>query len=207
MISLAGHGAFDQFGEEIFKIADAQNLANNTYPIVAVWNCETATFYNYNTTYVTLGEELIFNPNGGAIAFLGSTAQTTPPAQSHLAQNFFSQLSSVSQKPWDGTRLGDILLQAKIGTGSGTYEQDIVNSFSIIGDPSLKLPANMFQSNQYATEAAAPPKAKGIFGCSAGAADGTDATPWHEGLIEWLIYMALIVFGVKRIALKPTKLI
>jgi hypothetical protein len=198
MISMNGHGASNMFGDKIYTTTEAANLTNNIYPLVTVWNCETAYFYDADKNMKTLGEELIYNPHGGAIAFLGSTTETTPSAQAHLAQNFFSQLTSVTQKTWDGGRLGDILLQAKIATGPGAYEKDIVNSFSIIGDPSLKLPSNLYKANPYA-EAAAPPKAKGIFGCSAGAADGTDATPWHEGLIEWLIYMALIVFGVRRI--------
>lgn len=206
MISLVGHGANDRFGDNIYNTTDVAALANNIYPIVATWNCETAYYYDSDKTMKTFGEELIYNPNGGAIAFLGSTTQTTPPAQAKLAQNFFSQLSSVTQKPWDGTRLGDILYQAKVGVGSGTYEKDIVNSFSIIGDPSLKLPASLFPSSPYVAPAAAPEagsQKKGLFGCSAGASDGSDASPWHEGLIEWLLYMGVIVFGVKKVVRRP----
>lgn len=202
MISLMGHGAFDRFGDDIFNVSDARLLSNSIFPIVANWNCESAYFYDADKTYKSLGEELIFNPNGGAIVYMGSTTQTTPPAQAKLAQNFFSQLSSVANNPWTGTRLGDLLLQAKMGVGMGSYERDIVNSFSIIGDPSLKLPPQLYPE----AISTIVPKVKktGIFGCSAFAGDSVSDSPWHEGFLEWAIYMWMIVYGSKKLFRKSS---
>lgn len=202
MISLVGHGSPDRFGANIFTINNAATLSNNIYPIVATWNCENAYFYDADKTMKSFGEELIFNADGGAIVFMGSTTQITPVAAAKLGQNFYDQLSSVTQKPWDGTRLGDILYQAKIGVGAGSSEKDIVNSFSIIGDPSLMLPPNLFPESPYVAAVAAPAasKKKGLFGCSANASsDASQNSPWHEGFLEWLIYMSLIVYGTRKI--------
>jgi hypothetical protein len=196
MISMLGHGAYDRFGDNIFNTSDAALLSNQILPIVVAWNCESAYFYDADNTYKSLGEELIFNPNGGAIVYMGSTTQTTPPAQSKLAQNFFSQLSSAIKVPVGETRFGDLIYHAKLGVGDGLYEKDIVNSFSIIGDPTLVLPSQLFPANAFT----APPvaKQKSLFGCSASAGDGTSKIPWHEGFLEWAFYMFLIVFGAKK---------
>ncbi len=197
MISMMGHGASDRFGDNIFNVTDARFLTNSILPIVVLWNCETAYFYDADKTSKSLGEELIFNPNGGAIVFMGSTTQTTPPAQAKLAQNFFSQLSAETQRPWTGMRFGDLLYQAKLGVGDGLYEKDIVNSFSIIGDPSLMMPAQLFPDSPAAP--AASTAKKGMFGCTASASDGTSSTPWHEGLLEWIFYMFLIAYGTRKV--------
>ncbi|RPJ79036.1 MAG: hypothetical protein EHM20_02430, partial [Alphaproteobacteria bacterium] len=202
MISMMGHGAFDRFGDDTFNVSDARLLTNSTLPIVATWNCETAYFYDADKSYKSLGEELIFNPNGGAIVYMGSTTQTTPSAQSKLGQNYFSRLSDALNKPWSGMRFGDFLHQAKLGVGEGTYEKDIVNSFSIIGDPSLSLPSQLFTENREGRSELNEPKKPGTFGCTADASDGDSQAPWSQGLIEWIFYMFMAVYGTKRILKK-----
>ena len=211
VISMMGHGAFDRFGNDIYNINDAKLLSNKILPIVTVWNCESAYFYDANNSYKSLAEELIFNPKGGAIVVMGSTTQSTPPAQEKLAINFFSELSAISNKPWTGVRLGELLYQAKVKVGDDIYEKDIVNSFSIIGDPSLILPPQLFtpaeqvknsemELSELKTEENNEQKTikKMGAGCSANASDGASDSPWYEGFLEWFCYMSLIVFGVKK---------
>lgn len=201
IISLLGHGAFDRFGDDIFNAQDASGLTNTHLPIVANWNCESAYFYDADKTYKSLGEELIFNPDGGAIVYLGSTTQTTPTAQTRLAQNFFSQVSQNIKAPWDGVRLGDILYQAKLSVGPGAYEKDIINSFSIIGDPSLKLPDSLFPANPEAlTSKSSIFKSKAGSGCSAFAGEGESPIPWYYGLLEWLVYVSLMILSARKVA-------
>lgn len=197
MISMMGHGAADRFSTNTFLVADAKesSLSNSTYPIVMTLNCESAYFFDATKSMESLGEALIMNANGGAIAYLGSTTQTTPPAQMRLAQNFFNQMNSSFASPYKGQRLGDYLLQAKIATGSAEYEKDIVNSFSIIGDPALRIPASLYAapiSNASPVESA-PSKGSG---CSANASDGSGSQiPWTHGALEWLCYFLMIAFA------------
>ncbi|HXH76823.1 MAG TPA: C25 family cysteine peptidase [Bacteriovoracaceae bacterium] len=201
LISLLGHGAFDRFGDNIFNVTDAGLLNNPVLPIVSTWNCESAYFYDADKTYKSLGEELIFNPDGGAIVFMGSTTQTTPPAQAKLANNFFTQLSTATNRPWTGVRFGDLLYQAKISVGDGNYEKDIINSFSIIGDPSLMLPPQLFPDPPVNPVAASQAKKKtGLFGCSAIADDGSGDYPWHDGLPEWILYIVLMALGSRKLS-------
>ena len=196
LISMMGHGAFDRFGDDVFNVGDVQNLTNTTLPIVVNWNCEGAYFYDANKTYKSMGEELIFNPNGGAILYLGSTTQTTPPAQAKLANLFFTQLSSTIKNDSAGQTIGGILFEAKIGVGLGSYEKDVVNSFSIIGDPSLMIPAQLFPvSKSEAPQVVS--RNKSFFSCNANAGTGVPGSPWHEGLIEWILYISLMLYGSK----------
>jgi len=195
MISMMGHGAADRFSTNTFLVADAKesSLSNSTYPIVMTLNCESAYFFDATKSMESLGEALIMNPSGGAIAYLGSTTQTTPPAQMRLAQNFFNQMNSSFASPYKGQRLGDYLLQAKIATGSAEYEKDIVNSFSIIGDPALRIPASLYAAP---ISNVAPVKQSKGSGCSANASDGSGSQiPWTHGALEWLCYLLMIAFA------------
>ena len=206
LISLLGHGAFDRFGDNIFNTNDAKSLLNDRYPIVTNWNCESAYYYDADKNYKSLGEELIFG-EGGAILYMGSTTQTTPTAQSKLAHNFFSELNSVLKNKLNTERMGDLLLKAKSTTGVGSYEKDIVNSFSILGDPTLKLPQEFFPEEIRTTssESFKGPSAnqkRKSFGCSAFAADGVTSEDWFDGFLEFTLYLLLMFMGSRSLRKK-----
>jgi hypothetical protein len=185
IISMMGHGASNTFGTNILQTADAAALTNTKLPIVMTWNCETSYYFQAAKSEASLSEKLIFNKNGGAVVFMGSTTQTTPSAQSTLAQNFYAILNGDLQSHYQGQRIGDYITRAKVATGSGSYEQDIVRSYSIIGDPSIKMPESMFP----AAPDAPVPQSGG--GCSAIAGDGT-GLPWYSGLLEYFICFVLL---------------
>lgn len=75
--------------------------------------------------------------------------------------------------------------------------RDIVNSFSIIGDPSLMLPQKLFPPSPDASQVS--PSKKGLFGRTANAGEDGVHTPWHKGFLEWIFYMFLIVYGIRKI--------
>jgi len=191
IISMMGHGASNTFGTNILQNADATSLSNTKLPIVMTWNCETAYYFQAAKSEESLSEKLIFNANGGAVVFMGSTTQTTPSAQSSLAQNFYSILNSDLQTYYKGQRIGDFIVRAKSATGEGAYEQDIIRSYSIIGDPSIQVPSSMFPDPPPVV--AAPPAESSGGGCSAFAADGP-ALPWYTGLLEYFICFVLLSF-------------
>ncbi len=103
-------------------------------------------------------------------------------------------------RPYTGNRLGEVLYQAKLGVGAGAYEKDIINSFGLIGDPALKLPADLYAAAVVSSAPAPAKKKKGIFGfgCSANAADGGDVDyAWGEGLLELALYLMLILCSIR----------
>lgn len=83
---------------------------------------------------------MIYNKNGEAIAFFGSTTMTTPPAQMKWVQSFYDELSNHLKRPYHDVRLGDISLNAKIAVKNDAYSKDMVRSFTLFGDPSMQFP-------------------------------------------------------------------
>ncbi|MBT5094018.1 MAG: hypothetical protein HOM21_07240, partial [Halobacteriovoraceae bacterium] len=187
IMSMMGHGAYDRWGQGTLMVADADALTNTKLPVVIMWNCESGYFYDAYNADPGLGERLVLNPNGGAVVFLGSTAQTTPTAQIKLAEAFYQEIARVTNLPHHGVRIGDIFFKAKVATGPGSYEKDIINSFSMLGDPSMPIPAELFAP----TVSNIPEAVEGGGGCSVGASDGT-AIPWQHGVLEWLFLISLI---------------
>ncbi len=201
IVSMMGHGSSTTWGKtNSFKNTDAANLSNTTHPIAMMWSCEGAQYYSPEKENLSIGEQLVFNKNGGAVAYLGSTTFTTPSAQIKLANSFFTQFSIETSKVYNNHRIGDILLTAKAAVGTNEYERDIIGSFSIIGDPSIQLPKEIFAPPPAALQFEAPKATGG--GCSAFASDGLTQIPWYYGLMEWLFYFGLIflfTLGRKRI--------
>lgn len=209
LLNYIGHGASNLWGSSSFTVDDVDNLSNSEYPIILTWNCEAAYYMDFNNTYISLGEEFILAEDKGAIAFIGSTAQTTPTAQMTLAKNFYQVFASATNSHYQGYRLGDALHAAKLKTGSNVYERDAINSFSIIGDPSIKIPEEIFAP----TPEAYSPRSGGGGGsinqiagggCSVIGAENALYTNenWYFGLMEWLIYImffALVVFTKNRV--------
>ncbi len=196
IINYMGHGAASFWGP-IFQNTDARTLSNEQLPIVLALNCENAYFYDYqrSDSYITLGEDLILNREGGAIAFIGSTTQTTPAAQMYLAHEFYRELIGETNDYYKRVTLGDILQRAKIAVGEDNYSKDVVKSMSLFGDPSMPLPASLFKKRPPPVAAAAPAESGGG-GCSLGANDGTPIH-WTQGVMEYLFLM-LAFWGIRR---------
>ncbi len=191
-ISMMGHGSAISWGKNSsFTSTNAKALTNPLHPISIMWSCEGAQYFYPEKAYSSIGEELVLNETGGSIIYMGSTTFTTPSAQLKLAQNFFEQYSSETSSVFKNNRIGDIFIQSKLSLGTHEYERDIVSSFSLIGDPTLRLPSSIFAPPPRALSTPAPASGGGG-GCSASAADGRTQIPWYFGLMEWLFYLSLI---------------
>lgn len=190
LMTYYGHGAEDLWGSnDIFNTDDANDLTNTTLPIVASFNCLNAYFYDADTTYKSLGEELVLNSNGGAIAFWGSTTMTAPTSQMNLATSFYNLLNNKTRNGVKEVRMGDVILEAKSSQGAGQMNKDTVQSWTLIGDPAIKLPEQSFTATSSAVFDNAPsvsPAAAAGGGCSLFADDGSKKNDLY-GLLEYLI--------------------
>ncbi len=147
-----GHGAENIWGGgNIFSHTDAEQLQNEKLPIVVALNCLNTHFYDLDNNTISMGESFILNENGGAIAFWGSTSQTSPMAQLNLATSFLSQVASTTNQTVHDVRLGDIILQAKQSQGLNPFSEDTVRSWTLFGDPALKLPESAFADQPQAS--------------------------------------------------------
>jgi uncharacterized membrane protein YgcG len=174
VINYLGHGAENLWaGSGVFENTDASALSNSKLPFVMALNCRNAYFYDPDPdpSLDGLGEKLIFNPSGGAVAFVGSTAFTNPNAQIAIAKAFYNILTQQTRQAVHTVRFGDILLAAKISVGSNTAAIDAIKSYTLLGDPTSTVPSASFTGD--ATSIVTPPSSSTSSGNSAsGASSG-----------------------------------
>lgn len=131
IIEYIGHGGPRKMAHEsIFMLHDANALANvGRMPVFIAASCEVGRFDDHQFT--SLGETLVKNPKGGAIAALVSTRVVYNSPNIELSRNIFAQ--GVSH----GLRVGDIVKLAKNATGG----LSLVNKrkFVLLGDPAISL--------------------------------------------------------------------
>lgn len=131
-----GHGSIQQWGKDrIFSSEDVTSLPEQDIPpIVVQFTCLTGFFSHPGRN--SLSEDLILNPNGGAIGLLAPTSLTLPQDQ-----NFLGVALTQEIEKGETSRLGDLLVQtwqqylAKINSSVDVYQ-----TFLLIGDPALTLP-------------------------------------------------------------------
>ena len=134
-IGYFGHGSLTLWAQEkVFDVAAAAKLDNaGRLPIVLTVTCLSG-FFEHPTT-VSLGEVLLRRKGGGAVAALVPSSAAVLSDQRLLALGLADALAV------PGTRaLGDIVLDAQrsLPEQAGGV-RDILLTFNLLGDPSLKV--------------------------------------------------------------------
>ncbi len=195
LIHYLGHGAESLWADgAIFQNSDADALTNPKLPIVVAMNCLNGYFYDANPAYQSLADRLLFNPDGGAIAMWASTSLSNPDVQQPLQNNFYQK---VATQP--GIRLGDAILAAKVLTGWSSGNDEVMSSWTLLGDPMIQIrtpSAQTVRATTSVTAAPATPTAAkdstdnslgashsggGLFGC--GTTSGPQDPPSSGGLM------------------------
>ena len=135
LFNYTGHGSANQLAHE--AVVD-KNMVNNWInrdylPFMMTASCEIAPYDNPNNR--SLGELMMVNPNGGAIALFTTTRKVYASGNQNLSIKFYNR---VFERSADGnySTLGEILSDTKNMTSSGTGNH---RKFSLLGDPSMKL--------------------------------------------------------------------
>ena len=132
MVNYAGHGNTTAItNENMMTAAAAQELSNKHLPVWVTASCDVS---RWDEDGISMGECLLLNPNGGAIAML-STVRVVYAQQNLLLNTAI--IDNIFRRFNDGTRyrLGDILKAAKLELGSDYNKLN----FCLLGDPSLTL--------------------------------------------------------------------
>ena len=136
VMDYAGHGSEVYISHErVLTINDFQQFTNKNLPLWISASCDVMPFDAANTN---IGEEAILNPNGGAIAFFGTTR--TVYASRNRVMNMAYLRHVLSIKNDRRTTLGEAQQRAKndlIASG-----QDLTTNklqYSLLGDPALPL--------------------------------------------------------------------
>lgn len=200
LMTYMGHGAENLWGSnQLFNTTDAQNLTNQQLPIVMALNCLNTYFYDADPTVTSMGEEMLLNPDGGAIAFWGSTSMTAPVIQSNLATALLAEVGQKTSSTPQEVRLGDLFLNAKVSQGDQSYSKDTVRSWTLLGDPTLKLPTTSFKpaaSDVGADFNEVTPVANesGGGGCSANANQNSQKDQTFLDILREVSFLLIVLF-------------
>ena len=123
--------------ERVLDISDVNTWSNeNKLPIFVTATCE---FSRFDADETSIGEYVLFNPNGGGIGLFSTTRVVFAYSNFLLSRNFYEY---VFAKDENGKRyrMGDIMRLAKVNTINTINKRN----FSLLGDPALMLsyPAN-----------------------------------------------------------------
>ena len=134
LVTYLGHGYLTGWAaEKVFSTQDMKLLTNSDRPVVVVsGTCLTGLFVNSERKSDSMGEVFLMSAGKGAAAFVGSSGM----AESWVQGEFMKALAG---KLAGGMRLGDAFLGAKGGLGASPDAGQVKSSYTILGDPALRV--------------------------------------------------------------------
>jgi hypothetical protein len=133
VLTYVGHGSMNVWAQEkILRTEDATELSNDALPFMMTMTCLVGYFHHPQA--VSMGEELLFNPNGGVVASLVPTSESLASDQSDLASNIYVHLFGDAPTVGEAIMLGKRDLSAE-----RDLMQDLIETFTLLGDPALRL--------------------------------------------------------------------
>ncbi len=141
LMNYSGHGGPTLLSHElVVTLPDFAIPTTHQLPVWFTASCDVAPFDGYTHN---IGETAMFNPQGGAIAFIGTTRTVYAQHNRSMNKAFTTYLLSTTDtgKPYT---FGEALQQAKNDQVLGwrTSKQAGINRlhFTLLGDPALRLP-------------------------------------------------------------------
>ena len=124
-----GHGSYNAIStEHSYSITQVHNIYNKIYPVWYAGSCNVSQYDDFRYSF---GEEIMLNPQGGAIASIGAVRIAYSNQNLTLDKNFLRQLFN----PENEYRLGKIYRAAKTANGSDSNKMVYI----LLGDPGIKL--------------------------------------------------------------------
>lgn len=136
IMNYAGHGATNAISHEyVLTLNDFDAFTNTNLPLWFTASCDTGPFDGITET---IGESVVGNPNGGGIAFYGTT-RTVYAYYNTMMNSAFTRYV-LSKNGSRRTTLGDANRLAKqYLVESGLDRTDNKLQYSLLGDPALSL--------------------------------------------------------------------
>lgn len=130
IINYSGHGGVKGITDEkVFTVTDAMNLDQlNKLPFWYTGTCELGRFDE--PSYTSLGEQLIINKNGGAIAMITTTRVTHSSTTATFGRKMYNYMFDNENR---FRPLGDIFKMIKSEGLANNY------SYALFGDPALRI--------------------------------------------------------------------
>lgn len=124
-----GHGSYNAISaEHSYSITQVHNIYNKIYPVWFAGSCNVSQYDDFRYSF---GEEIMLNPQGGAIASIGAVRTAYSSQNLSLDKSFLRQLFN----PENEYRLGKIYRAAKTANESDSNKMVYI----LLGDPGIKL--------------------------------------------------------------------
>lgn len=124
-----GHSSYNAISaEHSYSISQVQSIYNKIYPVWFAGSCNLSQYDDFKSSF---GEEIMLNPNGGAIASIGAVRTAYASPNLSLDKDFLRQAFN----PENEYRLGKIYRAAKTARGQDSNKMVYI----LLGDPGLKL--------------------------------------------------------------------
>ena len=136
ILNQIGHGYFFNMsvGSGNITVTDADAGYNDGYPfLIYALNCASAAF-----DYSCVLERYVLDPDGGAVAAIGSVRETFPTLSNDFQYEFFNSLIV------DGTsRLGELMMMSRLpfigGAAINSVYRWTVLNYTLLGDPATPI--------------------------------------------------------------------
>jgi hypothetical protein len=134
LVTYVGHGSMNVWAQEkILHTEDITGLDNGSaLPFLMTMTCLVGYFHHPQAT--SMGEELLFKQGGGVVAALVPTSESLASDQRDLAVGIYTHLFD------DEITVGEAIMRGKQELSlERDLMQDLIETFTLLGDPALKL--------------------------------------------------------------------
>lgn len=136
LIDYCGHGRADELSHElVLSLNDFADFKNTVYPIWVTASCDIMPFDGRKET---IGETTLLNPNGGAVAFYGTTRTVYTSLNKFTNDAYIEALFSKTNGKY-ATSIGEAQRIAKNKLSTGQDKSRNKLHYTLIGDPALML--------------------------------------------------------------------
>lgn len=139
VMNYTGHGATYTLSHEFVLLREDFANVKSEHP--ALWVTAACDVMPFDGQTANIGETAVLNPNGGALAFYGTT-RTVYSTQNLSMNRFFMSYLFSSDSQGKSYRLGDAIRLAKANIISEGYEGDRRENklqYALLGDPALTI--------------------------------------------------------------------
>ena len=133
LIQFSGHSSWQQWSvEQFLHVEDVPALHNDRrWPVVIEMTCFTSAFHRPEPTF---DEALLIRSGGGAVATWGATGLAVGTGHSRLAEGFFRSVFGDAS-----STVGQAALSGKLSLAAAGQHFDLLDTFTLLGDPALRL--------------------------------------------------------------------
>jgi hypothetical protein len=138
VVNYNGHGSVVRWAREsIFEIWDVPSLNNiDRLPLVFNMSCANGYFVFPSGYFNCMAEELIYSPDGGAVAVVAPGGMSYPDQQEFFDKGAFESIFT------DGNyTVGPAVTKGKMNLyeNAGETGRNVIQTFPLFGDPALEL--------------------------------------------------------------------